>query len=88
MPANQQMADYQILYWRDMPAQIRVFGDGRPKSYKLSERFQVAIDKVAMDEGLVNSDEYLEQWVWSDRKSREGSAEEVAAQVIEEIERA
>ena len=79
------MAEYQILYWRDMPAQIRVYENGRPRSHQLPERFQLAIDSVAMEEGLVNTDAYLEQWEWSERMSREGGADEVAEQVIREL---
>jgi len=79
------MAEYQILYWRDMPAQIRVFVNGRPKSFQLPERFQQAIDRVAMEEGIVNSDAYLDQWVWSDKQAREGDPEAVAKLLIEEL---
>ena len=79
------MAEYQILYWRDMPAQIRAYKDGRARSHKLPERFQMAIDQVAMEEDLVNTDAYLEQWVWSEKMSRDGSPQEVAEAVIEEL---
>ncbi len=79
------MAEYQILYWRDLPAQIRVYENGRPRSHKLPDRFQQEIDRVAMAEGLVNTDAYLELWAWSDRMNREGSADEVAKQVIQEL---
>ena len=79
------MAEYQILYWRDLPAQIRVYENGRPRSHKLPDRFQQEIDRVAMAEGLVNTDAYLELWAWSDRMTREGSADEVAKQVIQEL---
>ncbi len=79
------MAEYQILYWRDIPAQIRVYENGRPRSHQLPERFQLAIDSVAMEEGLVNTDAYLEQWEWSEKMSREGSTDEVAEQVIREL---
>ena len=79
------MAEYQILYWRDLPAQIRVYENGRPRSHKLPNRFQQEIDRVAMAEGLVNTDAYLELWAWSDRMNREGSADEVAKQVIQEL---
>ena len=80
-----ELTEYQVLYWRDMPAQIRVYKDGSPKSYLLAERYQEAIDRVAMQEGLVNTDAYLEQWTWSDRMKREGAAEEVVEAVIEEL---
>ena len=79
------MAEYQILSWRDMPAQIRVYKNGRPKSYKLPERFQLAIDQVAMDDGIVNTDAYLEQWSWSEKMTREGNPEDVAQALVEEL---
>ncbi len=81
------MAEYQVLSWRGIPAQIRVFDDGRPISHLLPERFQMAIDQVAMEEDLVNTDAYLEQWAWSEKKSREGNAQEVAEAVIDELTR-
>ena len=40
-----------------------------------------------MEEGLVNTDAYLEQWAWSEKKSREGNAQEVAEAVIDELTR-
>lgn len=79
------MAEYQILYWRDMPAQIRVFDNGRPRSHKLPDRFQVAIDTAAMDAGLAGTDAYLEQWAWSEKLSRDGTPDDVAAEVIREL---
>jgi hypothetical protein len=56
------MAQYQILYWRDIPAQIKVFEGSKPVSRPLPESFQQAIDRVAMAEGLIGSDEYLNEW--------------------------
>lgn len=79
------MAEYQILYWRDIPAQIRVYKNGRPKSHKLPERFQEEIDRVAMAEGLVNTDAYLEQWTWTEKRNKDGESDEVAEQVIQEL---
>ena len=50
------MARYQILYWKDIPAQVRVFPDaGRPLSRQLPERFQQEIDARAMTEGLTGT---------------------------------
>ena len=49
------MAKYQVLYWRDIPAQVKAYEGNRPTSQVLSERFQVDIDRVAMKEGLVGS---------------------------------
>ena len=34
------MIEYQILYWRDIPVQIKLYAGKRPKSYQLPEHFQ------------------------------------------------
>jgi hypothetical protein len=80
------MTTFQVLYWRDIPAQIKVQEAGkRPVSRMLPERFQQEIDRVAMKEGLTGSDAYLEQWRWSVKQQREGTAEQVADAVIAEL---
>jgi len=81
------MAEYQVLYWKDIPAQIKVFESGkRPISRVLPDRFQQEIDRVAMREGLHGSDAYLDQWHWSEKQERPGSAEEVATALLNEFE--
>ena len=54
-------------------------------SQALPPFFQQEIDRVAMAEGLADSDEYLEAWGWSDEGSREGSAQAVAEDVAREV---
>jgi hypothetical protein len=82
------MARYQILYWKQIPAQIKVFEEGRkPISRQLPDRFQVEIDRIAMLEGLSGTDEYLNQWRWTPKAERAGTAEEVAEALVRELER-
>ena len=81
------MATYQILYWREIPAQLRIYEDGRPKSYSLPQKFQVEIDRVAMEEGLAGTDDYLDQWQWSEKLEMEGEGSEVAARLATELEK-
>lgn len=51
-----------VIGWRDIPAQV-VAAHGRNKArVELSPRFQTAIDRAAMQAGLIGTDEYLEQW--------------------------
>ena len=38
-----------------------------------------------MAEGLIDSDEYLESWTWSEEATREGSAQEVAEAIADEV---
>ena len=80
------MAEYQILYWRDIPAQLKAFEGKKPISRPLSDRFQVEIDRVAMEDGLYGNDDYLDQWQWSEKQEREGSAEAVLDALAAELE--
>ena len=81
------MALYQVLYWKDIPAQVRVFLEGRrPLSRQMSDRFQLEIDARAMREGLVGSEEYLQHWNWSEKRERDLPAEELLETVVRELE--
>jgi hypothetical protein len=82
------MTSYQIVYWRDIPAQVKV-GSGRSRAARqMSLRFQEAIDRAAMRSGLFNTDDYLGEWRTSAAEEREGAPEAVAEAVAAEIEAA
>ncbi len=85
------MTEYQILYWRHIPAQVRVFDGRRPQSRQLPPRFQLDIDRVAMDEGLAGTDDYLSQWQWTERQHRVGEPavllEKLVTELVEEYDR-
>lgn len=80
------MIQYQVLYWRDIPAQIKLFAGRRPRSHPLPVRFQQAIDRIAMQEGLVGTDDYLEQWHWSAKQERAGTPEDVLQALLRETQ--
>jgi hypothetical protein len=80
------MTTYQIIYWRDIPAQVQVLQERRRISRPLSDRFQVAIDEAAMRDGTFGSDAYLEQWRHSEPQAREGEPEMIANTVVAELE--
>jgi hypothetical protein len=81
------MARYRILSWRGIPAQLKIFPEqGRPKAVALDGWFVKEIDRVAMREGLIGTDVYLEQFKWSSDLERPGSAEDVAIQIVAELE--
>ena len=80
------MASYQILYWHDIPAQVRARDVGGRASRPLPERFQEAIDQAAMATGLFGSDEYTDAFRWGASQERDGTAEQVAAAVAAELE--
>jgi hypothetical protein len=80
------MASYRVMSWRDIPSQVKVNDDtGATVSKMLPPFFQQEIDRVAMAEGLVGSDEYLDAWAWSQAATREGTAEELADALTEEL---
>ena len=53
------MPDVTIVYWRDIPAQVIVGKGRRGSKIQLTERFEQAIDRVAMRIGAAETDAYL-----------------------------
>jgi len=78
---------YQIIYWRDIPAQVRV-KEQKGHSRQLPERFERAIDRAAMHAGAINTDDYLAEWRKSDWQEREGDPEIVVETLLAEFEAA
>lgn len=61
---NKEMpvAQVQVVWWRDIPAQV-IAGKGRKAAKRqLPERFEQAIDRCAMKVGARDSDAYLAEW--------------------------
>ena len=82
------MTSFQIVYWRDIPAQVRA-GSGRSRvSRPLSNRFQEAIDEAAMRSGRSQSDAYLAEWRTSDPAQRDGDPAALAEALAAELETA
>ena len=80
------MASYKILYWQEIPSQIKAEDDMDDVTVQLPDSFQERIDLMAARRGLQDADAYLAQWKWSEEEDREGSAEEVAQSVRAELE--
>ena len=75
------------ILWRDIPAQI-IVGKGRnAKKVQLSERFEQAIDRCAMQLNLTNTDDYLNEWHKSDPILIEGSIDEIIIMEQKRIEK-
>jgi hypothetical protein len=84
--ASAAMATYKVLYWQEIPSQIRAEDDEDEVSLPLDHRFQDRIDQLATERGLLDADDYLAQWKWSEEEEREGSAKGVAEAVKAELE--
>ncbi len=80
------MATYKILYWQEIPSQIKAEDDEDDVTIELPAKFMERIDRLAVQQGLQGSDDYLAQWRWSEEEEREGSAREVAQAVRAELE--
>jgi hypothetical protein len=80
------MANYQIVYWQDIPSQVDARDGGRAHKEVLSPRFQELIDLVAMKKNITQSDDYINGWNKGDKVERPGTAAEVASAVAQEIE--
>ncbi len=80
------MATYKILYWQEIPSQIKAEDELDDLTVPMPDRFQERIDLMAARRGLQDADAYLAQWKWSEEEERVGSAEEVAEALRVELE--
>ena len=81
------MATYTILYWQEIPSQIKAEDDaGNEISIELPQKFAEHIDATAQKRGFTDGDQYAAQWKWGDEQERDGSAPEVAHKVKQELE--
>jgi len=80
------MISYQTIFWRDIPAQVKLKEGRKRIGRPLSSRFTVAIDEAAMRAGLTNSEDYLGQWRNGEWRVRDGQLEEIADMLIAELE--
>lgn len=79
------MAEYQILYWDEVPYGVRAFQDKKRVSKQLPMKFQKVIGVLCMVTGRTSQEDFQKGFVWGPRQSRDGSAEQVAAAVYDEI---
>lgn len=79
------MASYKILYWHDIPTQVRAEDPNGRVGKQLPERFQLAIDDAAMAAKLIDSDGYSDGFHWGKQQELPGTAEEVAERVVQEL---
>jgi len=80
------MAIYKVLYWQEIPTQVKAEDDDEDVALMLDGKFMERVDILAAKRGLQAADDYLAQWKWSDEEEREGSARAVAEAVKAELE--
>ncbi len=72
------MSEVQIVFWRDIPAQVKARQAGERAARALTARFQGTIDAAAMHAGLTETDDYLAEWRSSAWQEHPGSPQEAA----------
>ena len=80
------MAKLQIVYWRDIPAQVIVKEGRKSAKRPLEERFEKAIDQCAMRTGASATDDYLADWRRGEASNVAGDLEAVASETAARIE--
>ena len=80
------MTTYKILYWQEIPTQIKAEDEADDVTVMLDGRFMAQVDILAAKRGLQSTDDYLAQWEWSEEHEREGTAREVSEAVKSELE--
>lgn len=79
-------AKYQILYWQDIPSEVKAWDDFDEIKVSLSTRFAELIDASAQKQGLIQADAYMAHLRWGEAAERPGTPGEVAAAVKQELE--
>jgi hypothetical protein len=80
------MATIQIVYWRDIPAQVKVKQGRERVARQLSQRFQDAIDEAAMRAKLIGTDDYLAEWRTGSPVDHDGDLNTVADAIAADLE--
>ena len=77
------MVESRILYWKEIPVQVKVQGESGQVSSQLDDRFQQGADAIAMFDGSQGTDDYLMAWEWGEPVEESGSAEEAAGRIAD-----
>ena len=79
------MADYQVMFWKHIPSQVKAWEGEAEVKRMLPDYFQAAIDAYAMKDGSTDMDAYLDGWHWGPVEERTGGPSAVLAAVIDEL---
>jgi hypothetical protein len=77
------MSTYRVLAWRTIPTQVEVTADdGTVVKRPMPRWFMQEISRITMREGLAGTDDYLDEFAWTQPRERAGDAEAVLEAVI------
>lgn len=77
---------YQIIYWRDIPVQVRGRNGRSRLTCPLSPRFQKTVHRAAYRAKAINGLDYIEEWRQSDWQERDGEVEDILTAVVTQLE--
>lgn len=80
------MTKFQILYWHDIPVQVKARGEDGRVSKQLAGRFMEAVDEAAMAARQTEDSKYTAGFKWTKAEEREGTVQQVVEAVAAEIE--
>ena len=80
------MARVRVMYWKEIPVQVQAEDANNRVTRQLDERFQQAVDVIAMTDGSQGTDEYLEGWQFGPYFEHAESAADSAESVAEKLE--
>ena len=75
------MAKVRVMYWKEIPIQVKAEDGNLESSSPLSPRFQQGLDAISMFDGSFGSEDYLMAFEWGDIAEVDGAAEETALAV-------
>jgi 5-methyltetrahydrofolate--homocysteine methyltransferase len=81
-------ARFQVLYWRDIPSQVKAWDGFDEVKLDMPTRFADLIDARAQQLGLAKGDDYINELRWGEETERTGAPGEVAAAIRKELEAA
>jgi cobalamin-dependent methionine synthase I len=76
---------FQVLYWQDIPSEVKAWDDFDEVKMSLPEKFTIRIDASAQKQGLISQDAYSAHLRWGEMVERPGSPREVAEAVCKEL---
>jgi hypothetical protein len=79
------MAEFQIMYWDNIPYAVRAYEGSKRVSRQLPGDFEKAVDAASVASGKTTQEDYQKGFRWGPREPRDGSAAEVAQAVYDEL---
>ena len=77
------MARVKVMYWKEIPVQIKAEDEWEEISIMLDDRFQQAVDSISMYDGSSGSEDYMAAWQWGTDIEVLGDARDAAQEVAE-----